>query len=264
MVRAGRQDNAKHRASAGFSIKFEATAVFVNYSSGDSQAQAGAVAFGAEKRLEYFFLEFDGDAGAGVLDFDDRDLGGLSGPVFSSCFCAQGDGAAAGRETFGSVLDQMDEHLCDLGKVGAEAQAVVAIEFEFDGIVGEMRGHKVTDLSERIGRPQIGQPGLCGLGQQKKMFDDAIEALDLTANYDCVAEGIRVRGYALLESEGPGIHGGQGLLDFMYDFLGEPAKIDQFVQPGALLVELLLSVVPEDGPRLRHFAAVNLGDNQEA
>src|SRR6266853_5543950 len=100
-------------------IEIQHATVLADDPLGDREAKAGSFLFGSEESLAQVTLNFLGNALPRVLDLDNdhfRLVAAQHGFVLTS---AQGNGPAM-PDTFGRVLDQVDEHPLKLVRIGTK------------------------------------------------------------------------------------------------------------------------------------------------
>src|SRR6266496_3792222 len=73
-----RQDDTEDTSAAQPGLEIQQALVLVDDLCRDGQAQTGTIFLRAEERVKQSFLNFRGDAGAGVFDFQDDRPGGLT------------------------------------------------------------------------------------------------------------------------------------------------------------------------------------------
>src|SRR5580700_7032194 len=226
----GGQEHEEARADGGIIFYVQSSAVFSHDARGDGQAESGAAIFGGKMREEKFVFVFGRDAVASVRDANFDGVGFGVG--------ARGDGNFADArvfESFGSVVNEIDEDAAQQVGVGANRGEVIGEDGFYDDAV-EAAGENAKSFVDEcvgVGGKELGAGEAHELGKFVDqigkggdfLFDEAGTFLDETSEFG-IGGGRRGGIFAAAFEEAREalrgeLNGGERIFDFVRDATGD-------------------------------------------
>src|ERR1041385_7267088 len=136
-----RQDNAENAAVIDLSLVEQRAAVLFDDSRGDRKAKARAGFLGRKEWIEEPLLDLGRDSFAGIRDLENDHSIGMVAQAPGVLASAQGN-HAVGPNAVGGILDEIDQHLLDLGGIDANGGADGAIQLNTDAGFFEIRSER--------------------------------------------------------------------------------------------------------------------------
>ena len=162
---------------AGPGFEVECAFVLVDYFRGDGQSKAGAIVLRAEEGIKQSFLHFGRDALASVLDFQRHGPRQSSAQLGVAINGAQRDRALV-TDAVGGVLNEIDEHLLELERIGQERGFGHRSGFQLDGLAPELGREEIAHLAERGLSGERGELRLAWPRELEKVFQDLLQPVD--------------------------------------------------------------------------------------
>ena len=144
------QDDGEGRALVWTSGKLHQTAVLLNDTGSNREAQTGAAFLRRKERIEKTLLDVRFDAPAGIDDVEHDGGFATAREGGRTAVGAKGDGAAGGHAVR-AVLREVDEDLLELLGIGGEVEVIGGFDGDFDIAASEFRFEEALNFLEEVG-----------------------------------------------------------------------------------------------------------------